>query len=207
MAKSPNEIRFELETAMAQGHVYTLKDEVTATYHCELSADQIPTMKVRHQARVNRKKTIPDMIDELKRQIKKLQVEFELLNTICDDEGIALAFEPPKGRFEFTGRHVASIELRKEWLCDLETGAPILETCQELSKSSVVAIDEIRQGIQEPLPFPSEDDATDSDDDTADDEPHAQSEPGTAFEVQSEKPSRKRGKKADPEPEPETNLN
>jgi len=205
MQKSPSEIRFEIEVAMAQGHVYTLKDELTATYHCELTPEQEPKQRAKAQQAIGRKRQIVKDIERLKAEVKALQAEEKDLDSTILNFGEALNFTPPKGRFFFLGRHVASVDLRKEWLCDLETGAPILETVQELSKSSVVAIDEIRQGIQEPLPFP--DDGTpisDDDDDSVDsdpDETHAESETfGSPFsESEPEKPARKRIKKADPD--------
>ena len=58
--------------------------------------------------------------------------------------GEALNHEPPTGRFAFVGDHYASMALRKEWLVDLQTGAPIVETCVDIQKSTILELDRLR---------------------------------------------------------------
>lgn len=154
MQKDPQILRFELEMAMMSGRVYTLKDEKTDTFYCELTPEQEPRQRQMAQQDIARKRELKREEESLKLRLKAIKTETDAIDDRILSSGEALNFTPPKGRFSFTGKHVASIEPRKEWLVDLESGAPIIETVQELSKASVVAIDEIRQGIQTDLPFP-----------------------------------------------------
>ena len=137
-------LKFDLEAEMRRGAATLIKSEVTQEHFCTLTPEQTPAQRAKARADVALKQALKDEEDRLKMRLKEIKALTDACDTRILRAGEALNHEPPTGRFAFVGDHYASMALRKEWLVDLQTGAPIVETCVDIQKSTILELDRLR---------------------------------------------------------------